>query len=67
MLMRIYIGIWIFTWVTVLTVYFTGYLSAIALIGAGLVFQALIFIGMIAVVPSMVGHKPQGKLKNRKV
>ena len=67
MLTRIYIGIWIFTWAVVLTVYFTGYLSAVALIGLGLVFQALIFIGIIAIVPSTVGHKPHGKLKNRKV
>jgi hypothetical protein len=39
MLARIYIGIWIFTWAVAVTVYFIGYLSAVALIGAGLVFR----------------------------
>ncbi len=66
MLTRIYIGIWLFTWAVVLTVYFTGYLSAVTVIGLGIVFQALVFIGMIAVLPSMVGHEPNRKLENRK-
>jgi len=66
MLTRIYIGIWLFTWAVVLTVYFTGYLSAVAVIGLGIVFQALVFIGMIAVLPTMVGPKPTGKLKSRR-
>lgn len=66
MLTKIYIGIWVFTWAVALTVYFTGYLNAITVIGLGIVFQALVFIGMIAVLPSMVGHKTTGELKNRK-
>jgi hypothetical protein len=67
MLTRIYIGIWLLTGLSALTVFLTGYLNAFILIGFGIIFQALVFIGMIAVVPSMVGQKPTGKLKNRKI
>lgn len=67
MLTRIYIGIWLLTGLSALTVFLTGYLNAFVLIGFGIAFQALVFIGMIAVVPSMVGQKPTGNLKNRKI
>ncbi len=67
MLTKIYIGIWVFTWAVALTVYFTGYLNAFTVIGLGIIFQALVFIGMIAVVPSMYAHKPTSKFKNRKI
>lgn len=56
MLTRIYIGIWVLTWAVVLAVYFFGYMNAVALIGLGIVFQALVFMGMIAVLPSTAGH-----------
>ena len=65
MLTRIYIGIWLLMGLMTLTAFLTGYLNAFTLIGFGLAFQALVFIGMIAVVPAIVGHKAHERLKNR--
>lgn len=67
MLTRIYVGIWLLLGGFALAVYLSGYLNALAVIGFGIAFQALVFLGMIAVVPSAFEHKQQDKLKNRKV
>lgn len=52
-LARVYGVVWIFSILAFFGTFLTGYLSSIALIAFGKFFIGLIFIGLIAVLPSV--------------
>ena len=53
---KIYALIWFFVAVVAGVMYLTGYFNSVTLTVLGFIISALIFIGMIAVIPSTVGN-----------
>jgi hypothetical protein len=63
MLTRIYAAVWLLMGTAVLTAYLTGFLNAVTMIVFGIAFQALVFMGIIAVIPTAFGHRPPEEQK----
>ena len=53
---RIYALVWLFVAAVAGVMYLTGYFNLVTLTVFGFIIAALIFIGMIAVIPSIVGN-----------
>ena len=53
---RIYALVWFFVAAVAGVMYLTGYFNSVTLTVFGFIIAALTFIGMIAVLPSTVGH-----------